>query len=662
MSGLTILAPIGLLGLLGLPLVILYHMRHTTPEIRPVPTLRFWRAATDQQPEHERFRRPPLSLLLILQLALVALLALALSRPTASRALAGLGARTEAQHRIILLDGSTSMSARDGGRDRTRYEAARADAVDQLRGLHEGDVATVIVLGTHPVTLQATDAASMRVLRDRLQAFPAPGGRVDLNASLRLVGNLLLPDIADQVVLISDGALSASADVIAAVGAPISLIRVGDPASSNAAVTDIATRGSVTNPGQQQVFARIVNFSDQPATIPVVLDADGFSIGTQQVDLDANASRELTWDLPAGASSVTVRIDRPDALPADNSASAVLIQGERFGLRIVLVSDAPSALQRALAVLPGAQVDVLSSAEAADPESTRGYDLVAYEGVAPIGPVPASPILFVNQPEGGLLQTRGAMANPSVVRVHAGDRLLDGVELAGVTFGQTVVHELPANAVEIAGAESGPLIYRGLVPGSGEPMVVLTFDIAQSNLATRVAFPILIANAAGELAPSPLPSSVPLGDPLVYRPHAAAAKVRITPPDGTAVDLPVAAPSADAAAASGQLREVAFSDTGVAGTYLVSELDAKGADLGGGRFIVNAGHVRESDIRPNPDLPAVLSASRADEGGSSSGTRTDFWPILAALGLGVLLIEWLVALAPWRRARRRSLFSAPAGR
>ena len=86
-------------------------------------------------------------------------------------------------------------------------------------------------------------------------------------------------------------------------------------------------------------------------------------------------------------------------------------------------------------------------------------------------------------------------------------------QLAGVTFRETPVHELDATAVEIVGAEEGPLIYRARAPESGQPMIVIAFDVQQSNLPKRIAFPVLIANIVGELSPNPLPATVPLGDP-----------------------------------------------------------------------------------------------------------------------------------------------------
>jgi hypothetical protein len=246
---------------------------------------------------------------------------------------------------------------------------------------------------------------------------------------------------------------------------------------------------------------------------------------------------------------------------------------------------------------------------------------------------------------------------PTVQRVRANDPVLRGVELAGVTFRETPVHELDATAVEIVGAEEGPLIYRARAPESGQPMIVIAFDVQQSNLPKRIAFPVLIANIVGELSPNPLPATVPLGDPVTYSPRASTDIVRVTNPAGTAVDLPVehqeapAAPDGELDAASpDRSREVTFTATGYSGVYTLAELNASGQETTSASFVVNAGHPRESNLRADPELPAVLSGATASSNATSGVTLSDLWPVLVAIALGCLLFEWIWATRPRRKA------------
>ena len=112
--------------------------------------------------------------------------------------------------------------------------------------------------------------------------------------------------------------------------------------------------------------------------------------------------------------------------------------------------------------------------------------------------------------------------------MRAGDPLLEGVDLSGVTFGPTPNFTLKAGDDEIVGSADGPLLFRSEV--NGQPAVVLTVDPETSNLPKRVAFPVLIANMVGALAPDGIPPAIPLGEPLVYEPRASTASVEVVPP------------------------------------------------------------------------------------------------------------------------------------
>ena len=648
----SLLAPIALVGLIALPLIILLHMRHTTPRTKPVPTLRFWLAAEPAPIHDTRLRRPPITLPLILQLLVVAALALALAQPAASRALAvlGLTSANGPVHLILLLDGSTSMSARDPGEPRTRYEIARDAAGGRLAALREGDVATLVVLGTRATTHGATDVASLALLRQRLRTLPAPGGRADLTAGLRLTHSLLLPNRENRIVLFTDGALSTDRQQAEATAASIELVTIGDGGSPNIAVVDLVARADPVNPTLFELYARLMNFTPEAVTLPVVLTADGLPIDRQTVTIPANGGEtELIWPLPAGARQATVTLEQEDYLAADNSAAVILRQGEEQALaqRILLIADAPDALFRVLTALPGAQVTVEPAAGADAALAGAPYDLIVFAGTAPTPAQLANvqtPLLIVGPPASELLPADGVMTTPSIAVLQAHDPLLTGVDLAGVTFGPTPRFTFPAEAV-VVGADAGPLIARATLGQS--PALVFSFDLAQSNLSRRVAFPILVSNAVQELAPSALPSAVPLGDPLRYRPRAAAATLEVIPPAGAVVPLAVAT-----ATTNPRAREVSFADTGQPGIYTITEVAENGIALGSGRFIVNAGQAQESDLRPDPALPATLALVRPATAQSAAAPGlVSLWPLVVAATLLLVLIEAVVALLPrWRGA------------
>jgi hypothetical protein len=651
----TLLAPLGLAALVAIPLIVLFHMRHTTPPRRAVPSLRFWEAANPRPAEDRRWRRPPLSLPLILQLAAVALLALALARPATAGQLAALapGLHAEPRHLIILLDGSTSMGATFDTERTTRWEAARQEALRRLAPLREGDVATVILMATRPLTFTATDSASLVSLRERLTTLTQPGGRADLDAALTLAGDLFLPNLERQVVVISDGAVTADPAVVSTVSAPIELVIAGgatdDAARANLAVTDVSARPSPDGDGTVGLYASVANFGPQGVTVPVALLGDGLEIGRDNVTIDGNgASEPLRWVLPPGIAELTVRIDHADVLPADNNAR--LLPGEAnttsIAPRILLISDLPGALAKALGAIANVQVDTEPSDNLAA-IAAGGYDLIVFDRTAPPPETMANittPSLWIAPPVGGPFTTSEGVSEPKVSRVRAGDPLLDGVDLSGATFGPAPAFTLAAGDQEIVGGADGPILFRA--KANDQPAVVLTIDPESSNLPKRVAFPVLVANIVAELAPDGIPAAIPLGEPLVYEPRAATAAVAITPPSGEATTLTV-----DDGTSGPVARQVVFTDTGTAGSYGVTESDAAGNELGSTHFVVNAGHLRESDLRDNPALAETLAGATGSGVRVPRLERVDLWPLLALGALAVIALEWLAILWPRRASR-----------
>jgi hypothetical protein len=538
---------------------------------------------------------------------------------------------------------------------------ARQAAQERLAPLREGDVATVILMGTRPLTFTATDQASLIALQERLATVTQPGGRADLDAALTLAGDLFLPNLDRQVVVISDGALSADPSVTANVAAPVELVIAGgadtDAERANLAVIDIAARPSPDGDGTVGFYTSIVNFGPDSISVPVTLMGDGLAIGHAEATIDGDGgTAPLRWILPPGVAELTVRVEQPDVLLADNTAT--LLPGETAAAtiapRILLVSDLPGALARALLAIDNVQL-VIEPSDNTAAIAAGGYDLVVFDRTAP----PLETVqrietasLWVAPPAGGHFATTESISDPRVSRLRAGDPLLDGVDIAGATFGPTPVFTLAAGDEEVVGSTDGPLLFRGEI--NEQPAVVLAFDPETSNLPKRVAFPVLVANTIAELAPDGVPASIPLGEPLVYEPRAAAATVAVVPPSGEETRFPVgpaASNPADEAANTTVPREIIYTDTGVAGAYTVTETDASGVDLGSTRFVVNAGHPRESDLRANPNLAATLAGATGVDVTTPRQERVDLWPLLAIIALAVIAAEWVTVLRPRRPSR-----------
>src|SRR5687767_11382107 len=99
----TFLVPLGLLGLLTLPLIMLLHLIQQRRRRLRIPSLQLWSPLSP--PVQHKPRRLPITLLLLLHLLVATLLALSLARPLLP------GGLFQPTNTIVVLDISTSMAA-----------------------------------------------------------------------------------------------------------------------------------------------------------------------------------------------------------------------------------------------------------------------------------------------------------------------------------------------------------------------------------------------------------------------------------------------------------------------------------------------------------------------------------------------------------------------
>lgn len=616
----SFLAPLGLLALLALPLIIILHMLRERRRRVVVPSLLLWQLLPRRQ-EAQRRRRLPLTLLLLLHLLAAALLALALGRPQWSLALFG-----GAGHTAIVIDTSTSMAAPAPGLGGTRLEAAQARARALIAGLGARQTATLIAAGPSPRLVDSAGPEGAARLLAALEGLRAGGTGSDLDAALTLAEASLQGRDRARVVVITDAALPApqlSALAARPAALPVEWVNVGAPIDNRAMVALAARpRGAV---GPIQVYARAVNYGQTPLRTVVRLLGDGQLLDTRAVNLQPAGEVELTWAVPRGVVELRAELDGADGLPADDVATISLDQTRPVSA--LLVSDAPAALERALRALPGVAVTTIAPGQYAGAPEAGVADLTVFDGYLPPAWPPGG-VLVVNPPPGSpLLDVGERPREPGPDQrapraTEAGAELLDGLSLASVSFGAARDVAPPPWARTLLARGDQPLILRGRV-GSSE-VAVWAFDLAQGNLATRLAFPLLTARTVRDLTPAPLPASALLGEELRLVPDPRAAWVELAAPDGSVAVL---------TATPGEPLPLALDQPGV---YTLAER-AEGRTLYTGRLAVNAGAPFESDLTPRA-LPPSLSPAAA------AGLRDDqsrpLWPWLAAAALAVMMAEW----------------------
>ena len=525
----------------------------------------------------------------------------------------------------------------------TRLDAAKEQARQIVDNLQNDALVTIIAAGDQP-------SLKLQNSLDRRQAFLAlsdlgqTAGGSDLGAALQLASAAASRQPDAQIVLLSDGG-GALPERISIQGA-LRYLPVGLRNENQA----IALLSAQRQPGGQAVtaFAQVINYGDSPAQRRLAFYSDGQLVKVSDITLEPGGEQSILAEgLDPNTQLVEARLLRDglvqqpapgqtvDDLPLDDSALAPL-RPPLSGL-VHLVSQGNLFLETALALQPGLQITTTTASQLSNlPEAA----LTIFDATTPLSDsLPAGDLLFIAPPQStSFFTVTGLVNTPSPLMAAPDHPLVQNVSFDTVSI-------LDANALiarQPGGRSWAQLIVEGewlaandatyqtplLLAGQaqGRCIAVLAFDLLHSDLPLQPAFPILISNLIGWLAPGEcdgLPAQVAPGQALSFS----------TSPDTESVTL-IRPDSSRLAILPGPNGEVIIEDTLQPGLY---SLEA-GESL---QFAVNLASPRESTLTPLDNLPAQ-GLGPAQAAAAAQTAQREWWRWLAALALLILIIEWLV--------------------
>jgi hypothetical protein len=631
----SFLVPFGF-ALLAVPLaILLVHVLWDGRRRVRVPAIFLWEGLSPRLSGRARVRRPPLSLLLLLQLLAAAIPALALARPATP-------VQPPPKHIAVVLDASGSMQATDVAP--SRFEAARAAALERLSELHPHDTVSIVRAGLRATLVAGGTPDDARVALAAVHPGAGAGALRD-GIALALQQVAATPGRPGRVIVFTDAAFP-ELGALGTVAAPVEFVSIA-PAGVDDNQAIVATRVQPGISGDQQAFVEVVNYDDRPARRRLrISDAEQErEFESRSIQLPAGAAVGLVVQLPGDVTRVTLQLDGDDALALDDVVEVIAPAIGRRSSSVTLVSDAPVALRRVLEVVPAIKLHVVGSdaydralPPSAAPGSGNAQLLTILHGVLP-DRLPDGPLLIVNPPATSAhLDVTGAATAVVPTTFDADHPLLASVDAAALRFDETRVIEPPSWATPVVAAARGPLILDGL--RDGRPVVIFAFDPAQAGLETSLAFPLLLSNAIIHLLEEAQGPAITPGDVLTL-PAPDGGRAVLVSPDGQRRQL-----SADDS-------ELRVRDTDQVGRYTI--LDAQDERVLLRSFTVNLLDATESDIRPRQDLAPmpVTTAERASSTGDSGAPLREWWRWLVAATLALLVLEWLVFARRGYRTRER---------
>jgi hypothetical protein len=671
--------PLALLGLLFIPAVIAMYLLKLRRDEAVVPSTLLWTRLVADVEANAPWQKLRRSLLLLLQLLLVAALALLAARPFFERP-AGL-----ARDIVLVMDTSASMAATDVVPD--RLTAAKQVAIDALRELPTGGKVSVIA-ADRSARIVVNESADLGRVRQAIERIEATSTKGDLGDALELASKLAARSGQAQVLVATDAALASTP--VGRVGARVKVLSVGRE-RKNQAIVALAVR---TSPSAvtRSVFVSVANLDLEAAGRRLELWGDDRLLEVRDVFLDPQARSDVIIDdLPREVRTVEVRLVgadpavtvAPDQLAVDDRAWAV-VPPDRTRL-VLVVGEGDPYLETALSYLPDVELFGVTPAEygpATERKDGRPWDLVIFEDFLP-ATLPRTPVLAIAPPRSSPLgDVSGALTNPGIGVLDPDEPVLRYVDLSTTHISEAVKLTAPAWARTIVpGPRGAPLLYAGSRDGINS--AVLAFEPRRSDLPLQVAFPIMLANLTGELlGSSAAPTeAVEPGSPVELRIPTGAVGLTVTAPDGSTTELVPSSTDVGATA-------VTYATTDLPGVYTVTpKLDPAASPapsasaaatpvagpsgapsaspvaddpLAPVRFVVALFDVDESTIAPGN--ATTLEGLGTGTGGQPAPgaierptTRDELWvPIVLAI-LAFLCVEWALYHRDGLMRIRRSL-------
>ena len=600
------LAPFAFFFAAALPVVVLFYLLKRRRVVRLIPSTLLWQKFLADTQASAPFQKLRHNWLLILQLLLLLLAILALSRPYFSGKSAG------GQLQVVILDASASMQSTDVSP--SRFEHARTEALRLVDAMHDTDQMVLLVAGASAQVRQSATSAKS-ALRRALQASSVSDTPTHLADALKLAETLIQNRPTAEIHLFSDGAVPALEEFENS-GLPLVYHQTGTR-SENVGITGLDVRPNPENPSERAVFASVSNTSTNTRLAALELHRDGQLLEVKTVTLAPGQTVPQVFLASHDEDAIlSVHLTDKDDLLIDNQAAVVSLLPQP--VRVRLASPGNQLLARALRVIPNV---ILTESDIA-PGPDESFDLVVLDNVTP-AELPAGNLLTFNIARTEWFDSWTTLPSPPIVDWKNAHPLLRFVNFENVQIAQSLSVKTPSWAASLVDSPQTGLILAGEL--GRRRIVWVGFDPLQSTWPLRISFPIFIANAVDWLNPASISASlrsIQSGTPFRLALTEPVGEAQINLPDGSKQTIEV----------NPQTGELVFADTASLGTYRIT------AGTNQIAFCVNLLDAAESDTTPKSELSFGKYAKT--DSTELRRANLEIWRWIAAASLALLMLEW----------------------
>ena len=511
----------------GLYLLRLKRKRHD------VSSLIFWQEVLRDEQSTKLFQKLRRILSLLLQILFIVLIVLALARPVLKHLMG------DPTSRILVIDTTASMQVKEG--DKTRFEMARSAARRWIAQSSFKEETMILAAGREPKVV-CPFSSDEKVLLEVLAALNPTDAAGSLLSALEDAKKILQGKTGvREIVVLSDQPVPGHFKEDLDKGMQLSEETFGTT-RDNVGILRFASRPLLTSPDTYEILFQIKNFGSQPVQTEAEFYLNDSLVDVKPVKLAAGEMKtELYPALPAKGGRLRIVLKRSDALMVDNEAFTILPELKRQ--KVLLVTKSNLFLQRVLQA--NALVDLTVrlpsefSAGMAKEFTVVVVDASAADLKAPVGEMANS--IWLGTVPG--VAPAGDLDRPVVSDVEDQNPLVRLAVMRNITLARARKY-LPS---DLSKAYPGwtfddpvrsfefPLIVSARK--GDKRWVAWAFDILDTDLPLRVAFPLMISNTLQWLIPEldEIARNVDAGDivPLAEGEQAAGGRTRFFVPEKT---------------------------------------------------------------------------------------------------------------------------------
>lgn len=600
------LAPFAFVFAASIPVVIVFYLLKRKRVVKLVSSTLLWQKFLSETQASAPFQKLRKNWLLILQIILLTVAVLALSRPFfATKA-------KPAELRVVILDTSASMQATD--ESPSRFEKARAEALKWVDGLRGSDQMVVLQAGANTEVKQSA-TSEKAALRRALQACVCSDGPTRLVPALRMAESLVRDQRNAEIHLFSDGAVPELSE-FENKALPLVYHRVGK-ASENLGIIALDVRSNPENAKERAIYASVANYSTNSQQTELELLLDDKLIETRPITVPANETSPQVFKAEQARDGVfTVRMTGRDDLMVDNQASIVSLLPKP--VKVLLVSKGNRFLERALRAAPN--VELATANDLTD--SAAGFDFVVLDDIPPTV-WPQGNLLAIHVVNTNWFDNVTRIEGPAIVDWKTAHPVLRYVSFDNVPVAETMAVKTPNWGVSLVDAPQASMMVAGEL--GRQRIIWIGFDTLQSLWPYRVSFPMFIANAVDWLNPANAKNAqlvVKPGDAFRLALTHPEKSAQVTTPAGTTKNVELDA----------NANELVYGDTFKQGIYRV-RLSTNEVT-----FCADLLDAAESNIKPRDELQ--LGKYTKVTATTMKRTNMELWRTIASIGLAVLMIEW----------------------